>query len=256
MLKNAWFFFTSPGKLFNKCLAEIWILVLLSIAWFSLNQKQYGPFKRPFFVLLLFGLCLEVASPGYYYPHYYQLLLPILCILPALFFHDALKYANLSKNRYTKPLLLSIILFSLVLLGNHQAAFLKMTPFEISKKKYGDLFIKSYKVARLVEGLTSPSQKIYEWGAETGIYYYSKRNSVTGIIYIYPLIWGPKEERLKKIQKVFYDVSTSKPEVFIYNEQYGKIENNFFSQLLGQRYSLVKKIDPYLIFKKREERSF
>lgn len=118
------------------------------------------------------------------------------------------------------------------------------------------MFIKSYKVARLVEGLTSPSQKIYEWGAETGIYYYSKRNSVTGIIYIYPLIWGPKEERLKKIQRVFYDVSISKPEVFIYNEQYGKIENNFFSQLLRQRYSLVKKIDPYLIFKIREEWSF
>jgi hypothetical protein len=147
------------------------------------------------------------------------------------------------------------VVFSLAMLVNYQVVFLRMTPFEISEKKYGRYFIESYAVAQFVKEITEPCHKIYEWGAEPGIYYYSKRNSVTGIIEIYPLIWGPKKERLKKIQRVFNDVSRSRPEVFIFNEEYGKIENNFFSQLLQQHYELTKRMGTYLLFRSKDIKS-
>ena len=255
ILNNAWTFFTSPQLLFNVCLKEVYILVILSIAWFSINRKQYGSLKKPFFILLFFGLCLEVAAPGKHYPHYYQLLLPILVILPALFFYDLLDLVNRSQVKYGKHIVASLVVFSLAMLVNYQVAFLRMTPFEISEKKYGSLFTESYAVAQLVKEITEPCHKIYEWGAEPGIYYYSKRNSVTGIIEIYPLIWGPKKERLKKIQRVFNDVSRSRPEVFIFNEEYGKIENNFFSQLLQQHYELTKRMGTYLLFRSKDIKS-
>ena len=205
ILKNIWTFFSSPDKLFHVCLSDIWILVLLSMAWLSMGRQQYGPLKRPFFILVLMGLFVEVSSTGISEPHYYQLLLPIFCILPALFFHDLIESANSPINRNLKAFLSSVTLAPLLLLSYHQVLFLKMTPFEISEKKYGDQFIKAYEIAQEVKKITEPSHKIYEWGAETGINYYSKRSSVTGIFYVYPLLWGPKEERLKKAQKV-YDI--------------------------------------------------
>ena len=137
-----------------------------------------------------------------------------------------------------------------VYLGYFQLRFLRMTPFQISQKKYGKLFTKSYEVANEVNKLTSPGDKIYEWGAETGIYYYSKRNSVTGIIYVHPLFMGPRSERTKKIKRVVEDVNHSLPVIFVYNERYGKLKKSIFQKLLKQNYVLVKKINPYYIFKK------
>lgn len=253
ILKNIWTFFSSPDKLFNVCLSDIWILVLLSIAWLAVSRKQYVRLKRPFFILLLIGLCVEVASHGRYFPHYYQLFLPIICILSALFFYDIIELAGTLKNKYTKPLLSMLVLIPLFLLSQQQMVFLKMTPYEVSEKKYGKLFTESYEVAQAVKKMTEPYHKIYEWGAETGIYYYSKRSSVTGIIYIYPLIWGPKEERLKKAQKIYDDILTFKPELFIFNEQFGKIEKNIFFKFIQQQYKFEKRMGPYLIFRTKDD---
>jgi len=250
ILKNIWTFFSSPDKLFHVCLSDIWILVLLSVAWLTRGRQQYGPLKRPFFILLLMGLFVEVSSTGISEPHYYQLLLPIFCVLPAMFFHDLIKSENSLTNRNLKALFSSLTLVPLLLMSYHQVLFLKMTPFEISQKKYGDQFIKSYEIAQEVKKITEPSHKIYEWGAETGIYYYSKRNSVTGIFYIYPLLRGPTEERFKKAQKVYNDVITAKPELFIYNEYFGK---SFFTEFIQKKYKLEKRMGSYSIFRIKDE---
>lgn len=167
-----------------------------------------------------------------------------------MFFHDLIKSENLLANRNLKAFFSSLTLVPLLLLSYHQVLFLKMTPFEISKKKYGDQFIKSYEIAQAVKKLTDPSHKIYEWGAETGIYYYSKRSSVTDIFYIYPLLRGPKEERLKKAQKVYDHVILGKPELFIYNKYYGK---SFFSDFLQKKYNLEKRMGAYSIFRIKDK---
>ena len=204
-------------------------------------------------MLLLVGLYVEVASHGRYFPHYYQLLLPVICMLPALFFYDVIELADTLKNKYTKPILSMLVLIPLFLLSQQQMVYLKMTPYEISEKKYGKLFTESYEVARAVKEMTEPYHKIYEWGAETGIYYYSKRSSVTGIVYIYPLLLGPKEERLKKAQKIYDDVLTLRPELFIFNERFGKIEKNLFFNFIQQHYNFEKRMGSYLIFRTKDD---
>jgi hypothetical protein len=249
--RNVWRFFTSPERLVSRSLTEILILVLLALILFGASRKQYGPFKRVFFILLFFGLCFEVASPGYGYPHYYQLLLPVYCILPALFCYDLRLRFGQSGWQYGRSVVGGLIILSLTYLGYFQALYLTMTPYQISHKKYGNLFTRSYEVADEVKRMTAPDDAIYEWGSETGIYYYSKRNAISGITYVYPLLRGSKAERTKKLKRVVTDINRSPPEVFVYNERYGKLKNNIFYGLLKQDYQLVKKIDSYYIFKKR-----
>ena len=249
VLKNIWTFFGSPDKLFHVCLSDIWILVLLSMAWLGTGQRQYGSLTRPFFILLLMGLFVEVASTGISEPHYYQLLLPVFCILPALFFHDVIERAGSPTSKRLKIFLSSLTLVPLLIMSSQQILFLTMTPFEISEKKYGDQFIKPFEVAREIKKMTGPSQKIYEWGAETGIYYYSKRSSAADIFYIYPLLKGPKEERMKKSQRVYEQVSSARPELFIYNQYY---EKSFFSEFIQENYKLEKQMGSYLIFRAKK----
>jgi len=247
---NVWRFFTSPEKLFSRSLTEIWILVLLALIWFGAGRQQYGPFRRAFFILLFFGLCFEVASPGYGYPHYYQLLLPVYCILPALLCYDMRLKFDRSGWPYGRSVVGGLVILALVYLGYFQAQYLTMTPYQISHKKYGKTFTRSYEVANEVKRMTAPGDAIYEWGAETGIYYYSKRNAVSGITYVYPLLTGSRDERKKKLKRVVVEINQSPPEVFVYNERYGKLKKNIFYGLLKQDYQMVKKIDSYYIFKK------
>lgn len=252
VFKNIADFFISPNRLFNNSLTEIWILVLLSIAWFSISQKKYASLKRSFFIFFLLGTCFAVASPGYDYPHYYQLLLPPVCILAALFFHDAFRSVRERNLPYGKAVLIGLVISAISLTGMHQIQLLRMSSKEISMKKYGTLFTQSYDVAKIVAKCTADGDEIFVWGAETGIYFYSKRKSVTGIAYIYPLLVGPPKERLNKIRRVITDVSSSPPEVFVFNEAYGKIESNYFYPFIKDRYKLIEKIDNYLIFKSNQ----
>jgi hypothetical protein len=129
-----------------------------------------------------------------------------------------------------------------------------MTPFEVSEKKYGKRYTEAYKVAKFIEEITKPCEHIYEWGSETGIYYYSKRKSVTGIIYIYPLFTGPKEDTINRTKRVFSDVVDSMPAVFIYNQAFGKLEQNLFFELLQERYKLINQISSYLIFEAKQRK--
>ncbi len=249
ILKNVTGFFISPNKMFHASLTEIWILVLLSIAWFGISKKEYNGLRRSFFIFFLLGSCIAVASPGYYYAHYYQLLLPSVCILAALFFHDAFRTIRGKDLQYGKAVLTGLVVFALGLTGMYQIESFRMSPEEISIKKYGPQFTQSYEIAKIVAKHTSDDDEIYVWGAETGIYFYSKRKSVTGITYIYPLLVGPQKVRLQKIRRVIRDISDSPPAVFVYNEAYGEIESNYFNALIKENYVLVDKLDNYLIFK-------
>ena len=249
LLEHVWTFFSTPNLLFHARLKDVWILVLLSIAWVSFSREKYSNLRRSFFVFLSLGLCVAVSSPGRYYSHYYQLFLPILSVLPALFFHDVSERMKQSKGRYGKAAIIGLMYLTLILLGRYQVQYLAMTPFEISEEKYGKKFVQAYQIAQVVKHMTKPCDSIYEWGAETSIYYYSKRKSATGLVYIYPLFTGPKEDRTKRVQRILDDIVSSMPAVIIYNEAYGiNLEESFFAQLIQDKYKLVNKIAPYLIF--------
>ncbi len=254
ILEHLWNFFSTPQLFFHTSLKEIWILVVLSILWFSWSREKYSSLRRSFFVFLFLGLSFSVASPGRYYAHYYQLLLPIFCVLPALFFQDAFARTKKSRRKYDKSILTALLLFTVIFLGHYQLQYLRMTPFEVSEKKYGKRYTEAYNVAKFVEKITKPCEHIYEWGGETGIYYYSKRESVTGIIYIYPLFTGPKEDTINRTKRVFSDVVDSMPAVFIYNRAFGRLEQNLFFDLLQERYKLTNQISSYLIFEAKQRK--
>lgn len=249
MVKNLWKYFSSLNIIFHKCFEEIWPLVFFSILWLFTRHKRYGFLTRSFFYFYLLSICVEVASPGQFFEHYYQLFLPILCILSSLFCSDLIKLFSEHKLAYLRVIPIVILMGAFVFLGFYQIKYIYMTPFEISKKKYGHDFVQSYLVAQEVKALTRPCDKIFEWGAEPGIYYYSKRNSVTGFFFFYSLATGTEEGKRKRREKVFDDVTKAKPTLFIFNEGYGNVEDNFFFDFLQNNYNLVKKMFSYLIYK-------
>lgn len=248
MFHNIVAFFASPNLLFHASLRDVWILAFLSACWFF---RQKNDPERMFLILLTLGVSIQIASPGQYYPHYYQLILPILCITSAVVIWNFYNQVLSTANKSLKTVLYLCLLFPFLFLGYHQIRYLNSDPFLISSLKYGNQFIQSYYVGRYIKENTNADDEIFAWGADSGIYYYSKRNSVSGISYIYPLLKGPQDMRDLKTKQVFEDVTSRQPLFFIFNKKFGDVKRNLFYQFLEEKYDLIGEIEFYLIYKKR-----
>ena len=61
--------------------------------------------------------------------------------------------------------------------------------------------------------LLKPGETFYEWGFETGLYFYSQRRPPTGVICSSPLIAGPLVAPLTA--RVLEDLERNQPELFL-----------------------------------------
>jgi hypothetical protein len=61
--------------------------------------------------------------------------------------------------------------------------------------------------------LLMPGETFYEWGFETGLYFYSQRRPPTGVLCSIPLVAGPLVSTLTA--RVLEDLERNQPELFL-----------------------------------------
>jgi len=137
--------------------------------------------------ILLLGILVSAffmfSLPGKFYPHYYQLFLPFIC---------------LAVGSAPKVLAIASLLFTVLL----EAPNYILTPDDWSVKKYGEVFLRSKEMGLKLKSALPPETLLYQFGAETGLYFYSKLSPVSGVFYDYPLMYGPfKEELSKRVER-------------------------------------------------------
>ena len=241
----------SPNLLFHPSLKEVWILVLLSIAWLGFSRKVYGRLGRELFIFLSVGLLIEIASPGKYYFHYYQLLMPMLAILPAFFFRDLFCDTSFGDSQLRRLAPSALLIFTIVFLAYYQFGYISRGPEANSMKKYDSEFIEVRDAALYIKGITAPCETIYSWGEETGFYYYSQRSAASGIFFIYALFFESESERSIKLDRLYNDLAVSPPALFIVEDRWaGKLDARF-KLFLQERYRMHKRIKSYSIYELR-----
>ena len=247
---NVWHLLTTPELFFRSALKDVWVLVALSFAWPLFSRSTYGPISRSFLALMLAGILVEIASPGQYFPHYYQLLLPILTILSTLTIYDIAVHKRFKDNPAAGiRVAASVFLAALLTMASYQWSYSRMQPATISAIKYGSTFIHAYNVAMYVKEKTGPCDLIFEWGSETGIYFYSKRRASSTMFYTYPLSLGPKFQQQRRALRMFREVTTSPPAIFIWNKKYGELEKvPVFKDFIEKNYKPITISPPYTIF--------
>lgn len=251
---NTAFLFMEPKLLFHESLKDIAVLALFAIAWLPFSGREYGPLRRSFFVLFLAGLLVEVASPGKFFSHYYQLLLPVFIILASLFLSDMAKRLEV----YGKPLMRSgvalLFILPLLYLVYFQATYLRMTPEEISIKKYGSLFVQAFQLGEDLAKKTGSCETIYEWGAEPGIYYYSKRESASDIFFAYAVYLGSEFDRVKRFLRLHKDLTSSPPAFFVWNNSDMLGQRNVIRQFVDENYISIEKSDTFSLYEYRHRK--
>ncbi|MBE9531493.1 MAG: glycosyltransferase family 39 protein, partial [Proteobacteria bacterium] len=187
IFSNIGSFLITPSLIFSKVYKEIALLGLSALLWILVSKREYGKARlgRVFFILLAAGIIVELSSPGRYFSHYYQLMLPLFSILGALFFSDLYSRLFRSRPSAAKAIIAAIVVLTFFNLAFYQLRYLSMTPFEISRIKHDEMAIDVMKMGEFVKANTKPCESIYVWGGEVGIYYYSQRRSASGVFFIY-----------------------------------------------------------------------
>jgi hypothetical protein len=113
----------------------------------------------------------------------------------------------------------SVGIAALVVLALYESYFLAFVPAEQwSRIKYGDTFIDAHRMATYISETLKPGESFYEWGNDTGLYYYSNHRPVTGLFIVNPLLYPPITARLSR--KVLSDLKSQNPEIFVRRTSY------------------------------------
>ncbi|MDB9822137.1 hypothetical protein OAC89_00375 [Deltaproteobacteria bacterium] len=167
--------------------------------------------NRLWIYLIVYAISCQimVSLPGKFFPHYYQLWLPVLAVGTGSAFAE-LREMIKPKWKWASQV---IAIFIITFLLSYQLPLYTLSPSEWSRKKYGDFFVSTNKLAMEIDKLLKPGETFYEWGAESGLYFYSQRRPPTGVVLFFPLIDGPLVQKLS--QRVIEDLKKEKPELLI-----------------------------------------
>ncbi len=254
VFQNVFAFFTTKKIFYRTSLADIWVLGAASLAWILFSKRDYGPVRRLFIIVLYFGVMVEIASPGRYFAHYYQLAVPVFSIMSGLFLSDLYGFIARRRHALAGPLTGALSILILIALFLPQAEYLQMKPDEISRVKYNDRFIDAKKVALYIKSRTRSCETIYNWGDETVLHFYSKRSSASALFNLYPLRNDTEEGRNKKLARVGRELEAKPPSMIIWQENFPDIRGSVLEELIKKRYLRVYQYRKFTVYELAEGR--
>jgi hypothetical protein len=172
--------------------------------------------RRPWLLLggLIIGSHIAFALPGKLFPHYYQYWLPVVAVTAAWTIEEWGRFAE-RYSLWVKCYTGSIILVFMVA---YEFPNYKISPAEWSQKKYREIFVESKEMGEEIRRILKPGETFYEWGNESGLYYYSLRSPPSGVLFQYHLSkkWPYSASLVNRLVK---DLEKAQPELFLIPER-------------------------------------
>jgi len=140
-----------------------------------------------------FGALVAVGLPGHFYRHYFQLLVPPFCLAIGWLAATALPSRSALLRR--APLLVAAVAcLSLALL---EARAYRTSVDEALAGTYQNIYLQTQRMARRLAQALRPDEILYQWGEESGLYWYSGRRPPASVL-TFPMLAGPQADRLTR----------------------------------------------------------
>ena len=187
-----------------------WALWIIAAAGFiSLFRKKIAPDKRMFLLLFSIASMLAVMPGLYFRRHYYILAIPAASLLIGFVIDDF--------KRFLPRLKFSLFIIVFVCLVLQESLFLfKATPLEACRMMYPtNPFPEAVEIAKYIKVHSNRDSTLAVLGSEPEIYFYSKRDSATPCIYMYPLM-EPHRYAMDMQDEFIRGMESSLPEYIIF----------------------------------------
>lgn len=161
---------------------------MLMMWWDERLDREYR-----FLLSALFGFSVLAISVGFYFrEHYFILLLPVLSLLIAVAVSRSLQLLQ-GDQSIELFLALGVVVVTAVAAGavlfGNGAVWLTKAPATVVEDIYGtSVFADARSAAGIVAAETKPETRIAVLGSEPEIFFYARRRSAFGHIYMYPLM--------------------------------------------------------------------
>ena len=176
------------------------------------GPRKWGLFVSGWLITSMLG----VSASGYFFPHYFQQLLPPLALAAAV----GAERIALTKCCRMFPLWnrrAAVVLALTILPAITLWPFLfNYTPAEAVRKIYpGDFFAEMPQFAQRLEIVTPPDKKVFVFGAEPELLFYARRPSATRYIFLFPL-YGPYGNARQKQAAAAAEIERAEPPSAVY----------------------------------------
>lgn len=157
---------------------------------------------------------IGVSASGYFFPHYFQQLLPSLA-LTGVFGAQWLSELRPWRSSWIPRALFGLLLVVLPLKVLWPFWF-SYTPADAVRTIYpGNFFAEMPEFAARIAQVTSPEQRVFVFGAEPELLFYAQRVSATRYIFLFPL-YGPYRNAHEKQIAAADEIQRAAPAAAIY----------------------------------------
>jgi hypothetical protein len=197
--------------------APIWILAAVGLT----APLWHPPARSQVCVYGGFALCsLLAVCPGFYFrPHYFILLLPAVALLAGLAVSSIAQYFS---ARLAFPQLIPVLCVVLAFgysVSKQSRFFFELDPLSACRESYGlSAFPDSPEIAKYLRDHTGREARVAVLGSEPQIYFYSRRRSATGFLYMYSLTEEQKYA-LRMQKEMIGEIEKNHPEYVVFVHQ-------------------------------------
>jgi 4-amino-4-deoxy-L-arabinose transferase-like glycosyltransferase len=162
--------------------------------------------ETKFIILCLLGFSLMALTASLYlFRHYFIVLLPVVSLLVAVAVRAAARWAGWPVAGGIFVLACAAFIFV------NRAVWFQMTPDAVGRSLYQrEPFPEAMEIARYIREHSSPGDSIEVLGSEPEIYFYARRHSASGYLYMYDLTkqtpFAPAMQR-----EMIHDIETARP---------------------------------------------
>jgi hypothetical protein len=196
-----------------------WALWL--VAALGLLGLWLAPWRRATRVAVAGFLLASFLStcPGFYFrAHYFIAMLPAVALLAGVGVVSLERMlAARVGPRVAGTVAAALFLAALLAYALPERGYLfSMTPDDVSRERYGrNLFVEAPAIGRYIQQRTSANDRVAVIGSEPEIYFYAKRKSATGYVYMYPLMEDqPFAQRMQ--DEMMREIEDAHPAVVVF----------------------------------------
>jgi ribosomal protein S18 acetylase RimI-like enzyme len=159
--------------------------------------------------------------------------LPVYCIGAGIGLHAISRLPG--EIRWWRDIVGAVVIGGLAI---SQLASYAQSAEEWSTAKYGRTFVDVKHFAPYVDQLLAPGETFFEWGDESGFYYYTRRSPPSRFLYLCIAV-APSTQRAQHEQDLLDDLRRSQPELLITYARYTVYPDSLalpMTQWMSERY--------------------
>ena len=150
--------------------------VIIPLLFLASTGIYFGLIKerlRNWALIVMYGIgaFISIALPGKFYRHYFQLGIPPLVV--AAGWATASLSRNAPKLRASIPHIVAAAILLFVIWN--QIPYYRSQPEIQLKGTYAERYLVTQQLGRKLASMLKPDESIFQWGAESGLYFFSRR---------------------------------------------------------------------------------